>query len=77
MRKSKNQPDQVKFQGFETLEITADIMIAGSIETNRTINVYFTEQTEQGWLTFLLRLIVPGTEAVPEVVRSIGELDDP
>ncbi|KAH7018899.1 putative serine protease [Ilyonectria destructans] len=64
----QNYPGDVPLGSLETYEITQDIMTAATIAQGCTINVYFTEQTEQGWLVFLRRLLNPGPESQPQVV---------
>jgi subtilase family serine protease len=50
------------------LEVTQDILTSSTVAQGATVNVYFTENSEQGWLVFLNRLLVPGSEKQPTVV---------
>jgi Pro-kumamolisin, activation domain len=49
-------------------EVCVDISVAGTIAQGATINVYFGISVETGWVDFLTRILVPGTEAQPTVV---------
>jgi kumamolisin len=40
-------------------ELTQDICTSSTIAQGATVNVYFTENTEQGWLNFLARAVIP------------------
>jgi kumamolisin len=42
-----------------TLELSQDIMTLGTIAQGSTINVYFSDLTEQGWAIFLNRVLFP------------------
>jgi len=50
------------------LEITQDICTSSTIAQGATVNVYFTQNTEQGWLVFLNRVLQPQGEKQPTVV---------
>jgi Pro-kumamolisin, activation domain len=50
------------------LELTQDISTSATIAQGATVNVYFSEDSEQGWLTFLNRVLVPEGEPQPTVV---------
>jgi hypothetical protein len=50
------------------LELTQDISTSATIAQGATINVYFTEATEQGHVVFLKRVLVPVTENRPTVL---------
>ncbi len=67
------------------LEVTQDISTIAAVAQGATINVYFTEDTEQGWLVFFGRILQPGAEQQPSVVSvsftftqgdSVGLLGD-
>jgi kumamolisin len=71
----KNQPDEVKNVStyLPTQEINLDIQTSATIAQGCTVNVYFTENTELGWNTFLSRILLPETqktEKTPMVVTS-------
>jgi kumamolisin len=52
-------------------ELTQDISTSATVAQGATINVYFTERTEQGWVQFLKRVLVPAAgEIQPTVVTS-------
>ncbi len=55
--------------GF-VLEVTQDISTAATVAQGATINVYFTENSEQGLLVFLNRVLQPEGEKQPTVVTS-------
>jgi hypothetical protein len=60
-------------------ELTQDICTAATIAQGATMNVYFTDATEQGWLVLLNRVLQPETEKQPTVVTcsfSIYVADD-
>ena len=50
------------------LEVTQDVSTSSTIAQGCTVNVYFTEDTEQGWQVFLNRILLPETEQQPTVV---------
>jgi hypothetical protein len=53
----------------DILETTGDISISAAISQGATINVYFTENTQQGWLAFLQEVLLPEQgESQPTVV---------
>ncbi|HEY1763599.1 MAG TPA: S53 family serine peptidase [Opitutaceae bacterium] len=58
------------FSGFNggILEVTQDISTSTSIAQGANVNVYFTANTEQGWITFLDRVLQPQGEKGPSVV---------
>ncbi len=64
------------------LELTQDISTSATIAQGATMNVYFTQDSEQGWITFLNRVLQPqsGTlgEPQPTVLTSSFplQLDD-
>jgi kumamolisin len=52
-----------------TMEITQDIMTSSTIAQGCTVNVYFSDISEQGWIVFLNRILFPqGAEKMPNVV---------
>ncbi|HTQ22880.1 S53 family peptidase [Mycobacterium sp.] len=51
-------------------ELTQDISTSSTIAQGATVNVYFMDDTEPGWVAFLKRLLVPGSETQPGVVTS-------
>ncbi|PKX95136.1 S53 family peptidase [Aspergillus novofumigatus IBT 16806] len=58
-----NDPDN------PTQELSQDIMTAATIAQGCTVNVYFSDLTEQGWLAFLTRVLFPqGKEKRPTIV---------
>jgi Pro-kumamolisin, activation domain len=50
------------------LELTQDISTAATIAQGATVNVYFTEASEQGFLVFLNRVLLPESESQPTVL---------
>jgi hypothetical protein len=54
--------------GGGILELTQDISTSATIAQGATINVYFNDNSEQGWLVFLGRVLQPETENGPSVV---------
>jgi hypothetical protein len=50
------------------LELTQDISTSATIAQGATINVYFNDGSEQGWLVFLNRVLLPEGENGPSVV---------
>lgn len=59
----RNDPDH------PTQELSQDIMTAATIAQGCTVNVYFSDRTEQGWLAFLTRVLFPqGEEKRPTIV---------
>jgi hypothetical protein len=50
------------------IELTQDISTSSTIGQGATVNVYFTADTEQGWVAFLNRVLQPETENGPSVV---------
>jgi kumamolisin len=53
----------------DIFETAGDISISAAISQGATINVYFTENTEQGWLAFLQEVLLPEQgESQPTVV---------
>ncbi len=52
------------------LELTQDISTSATIAQGATMNVYFTEDSEQGWLVFLNRVLLPETEPQPTAITS-------
>jgi hypothetical protein len=69
-----NNPSEIS-SGFATgsdYEVTQDISTSSTIAQGATVNVYFADGTgtELGWVTFLNRLLVPGSETQPSVVTS-------
>jgi subtilase family serine protease len=58
------------------LELTQDISTAATNAQGATINVYFTADSEQGWLVFLNRVLLPETtENGPTVVTCSWTLE--
>jgi Pro-kumamolisin, activation domain len=52
------------------LELTQDISTSSTVAQGATVNVYFTQDSEQGWLVFLNRVLLPEGESGPTVVTS-------
>jgi hypothetical protein len=52
----------------QVLELSQDIQTSTTIAQGASVNVYFTENSEQGWLVLLGRLLQPDAEAQPTVV---------
>ncbi|MBV9151513.1 MAG: hypothetical protein JO204_07050, partial [Alphaproteobacteria bacterium] len=50
------------------LELTQDISTSSTIAQGATVNVYFNDGSEQGWLVFLNRVLLPEAEKGPSVV---------
>ncbi len=50
------------------IELTQDISTSATIAQGATVNVYFTQASEQGWLVFLNRVLLPEGENQPTVV---------
>jgi hypothetical protein len=50
------------------IELTQDISTSSTIAQGATINVYFNDGSEQGWLIFLNRVLLPEGEQGPSVV---------
>jgi Pro-kumamolisin, activation domain len=50
------------------IELTQDISTSSTIAQGATVNVYFNDNSEQGWLVFLMRVLQPQTEKGPSVV---------
>jgi hypothetical protein len=65
-------------QGGGILELTQDISTSATIAQGATVNIYFNDNTEQGWLVFLSRVLQPETETGPSVVTVswVFELGD-
>jgi len=58
------------------LELTQDISTSATVAQGATVNVYFNDGSEQGWLVFLNRVLLPeGTEKGPSVVTSSFTLE--
>jgi len=56
-----------------TLELTQDISTSATIAQGATVNVYFTEASEQGYLIFMNRVLFPGKEKQPTTLSvSLG-----
>jgi hypothetical protein len=61
------------------IEVTQDISTSATIAQGATVNVYFTQNSEQGWVTFLGRVLIPAGEKQPTVVTCsffISQKDD-
>jgi kumamolisin len=61
------------------IEVTQDISTSATIAQGATINVYFTQSSEQGWVAFLQRVLAPQGEKQPTVVTcsfTLFESDD-
>ena len=52
------------------IELTQDISTSSTVAQGATVNVYFTQDSEQGWLIFLNRVLLPEGENGPTVVTS-------
>src|ERR1019366_6310054 len=50
------------------LEITQDISTSATVAQGATVNVYFTQNSEQGWVAFLNRVLQPQGENPPTVL---------
>ncbi|WP_431819450.1 S53 family peptidase [Burkholderia sp. F1] len=50
------------------LEITQDICTSATIAQGATVNVYFTQNSEAGWVAFLSRVLQPEGENQPTIV---------
>ena len=50
------------------IETTQDICTAATVAQGANINVYFTEDSEHGWMVFLNRVLLPQGEAQPTVL---------
>ncbi len=50
------------------LELTQDISTSSTIAQGATVNIYFNDGSEQGWLIFLNRVLLPQGEKGPSVV---------
>lgn len=60
-----------------TLELSQDIMTLATIAQGCTINVYFSDLTEQGWVSFLNRVLFPAEgERRPNVVSMSWTMYD-
>jgi len=55
-------------QNGAMLELTQDISTSSTIAQGATVNVYFNDGSEQGWLVFLNRVLQPEGENAPSVV---------
>jgi kumamolisin len=74
-----NNPASVKTLGLpltsalaqNCTELTQDISTSSTLMQGGTINVYFTENTEQGWAAFLSRAIIPNPgDHAPSVLTA-------
>ena len=75
------------FPGSYWVETTQDISTSAAIAQGASINVYFTEDTESGWVVYLSQVLAPDTEPQPTVLSAsyvltkddstIGSLSDP
>jgi Pro-kumamolisin, activation domain len=52
------------------IELTQDISTSATIAQGAAVNVYFTEDSEEGWLVFLNRALLPEGENQPTVITS-------
>jgi kumamolisin len=60
-----------------TQELSQDIMTVATIAQGCTVNVYFSDLTEQGWLVFLTRVLFPRTgEKRPNIVSMSWTMYD-
>jgi hypothetical protein len=50
------------------IELTQDISTSSTTAQGAAVNVYFTEDSEQGWLVLLNRVLIPEGESQPTVV---------
>ncbi len=66
---TNNQASVSASNNFD-LELTQDISTAATIAQGATMNVYFTEDSEQGWLVFLNRVLLPESEPQPTAITS-------
>lgn len=57
------------------LELTQDISTSSTVGQGATVNVYFTASSEQGWLVFLNRVLLPEGENGPTVVTCSFTLE--
>jgi Pro-kumamolisin, activation domain len=67
-----NNPGEISSgnAGDGDYELTQDICTSSTIAQGATVNVYFMDDSEPGWVAFLNQLLVPGTETQPSVVTS-------
>jgi kumamolisin len=65
-----NDQASVSFSNNADLELTQDISTSATIAQGATMNVYFTEDSEQGWLVFLNRVLLPESEPQPTAITS-------
>ncbi|CAG4928584.1 S53 family peptidase [Paraburkholderia saeva] len=63
-----NRTDAVAAGGGFVMEVTQDICTCATVAQGATINVYFTEASEQGLIACLNRILVPEGERQPTVV---------
>jgi hypothetical protein len=52
------------------IEVTQDISTSATVAQGATVNVYFTQNSELGWLAFLNRVLLPQGESQPVVITS-------
>lgn len=70
----KNDPSQVEKVAVltdadsATLELTQEIATSVTVAQGARVNVYFTEASEQGYLTFMNRVLLPEREKQPTVL---------
>ncbi|MGA7338975.1 MAG: protease pro-enzyme activation domain-containing protein [Terracidiphilus sp.] len=70
----KNDPSQVTgitnlaSANRAILELTQDISTSATLAQGATVNVYFTEASEQGYLAFMNRVLLPENEKQPTVL---------
>jgi hypothetical protein len=62
--------DLSTFPASFIIELTQDISTSATIAQGAAVNVYFTEDSEQGWLVFLSRVLLPEGENQPTVITS-------
>jgi hypothetical protein len=65
-----NDQASVSYSNNFDLELTQDISTSATIAQGATMNVYFTEDSEQGWLVFLNRVLLPESEPQPTAITS-------
>ncbi|MBV8586382.1 MAG: hypothetical protein JO308_08860, partial [Verrucomicrobia bacterium] len=63
-----NNTGSVSISNGFALEVTQDISTSSTIAQGATVNVYFTEITEQGLVVCLNRILLPEGEAQPTIV---------
>jgi hypothetical protein len=63
-----NSASLVTSSNNAAFELTQDVSTSATIAQGATVNVYFNDGSEQGWLVFLNRVLLPEGENGPSVV---------